>query len=60
MSALCTAAVVCVLLSQCAAQHEPIIIDDSPGVGRIFDGIGGLSGGGVSFPWFKFTLVYLV
>ena len=25
------------------------ILDDTPGLGRVFDGIGGLSGGGVSF-----------
>jgi len=24
-------------------------LDDSPGLGRMFDGIGGLSGGGVSY-----------
>ena len=29
--------------------HSAYIVDDSNGLGRAFDGIGGLSGGGVSY-----------
>ena len=34
---------------------ETYILDDSTGVGRVFDGIGGISGGGVNFSPFVFV-----
>ena len=36
------------LVATIAAADESYILDDSVGLGRRFDGIGGLSGGGVS------------
>ena len=39
--------VACVL-SLCSAQTTTYVLDTSVGLGRQFDGIGGLSGGGVS------------
>ena len=36
-----------VLFLSIAEGDDIYILDDSPGLGRIFDGIGGLSGGGV-------------
>jgi hypothetical protein len=36
-----------VVLGYCVAA-TPYLLDDSGGLGRVFDGIGGLSGGGVS------------
>ena len=40
------------LLTPCVLQsvRAQYVVDDSPGLGRRFDGIGGLSGGGVSRP----------
>ena len=35
-------------LSVCLADDGTIVIDDAQGIGRYFDGIGGLSGGGVN------------
>ena len=32
------------------------VIDDSDGLGRRFDGIGGISGGGVSYSLFRFHI----
>ena len=32
-----------------AASSQSYVLDDSVGLGRRFDGIGGLSGGGVSY-----------
>lgn len=33
-----------------------IVFDDSSGYGRVFDGIGGLSGGGVRFLFYSFVI----
>lgn len=38
-----------VLLAECAFISAQIVFDDTPGYGRVFDGIGGISGGGVTF-----------
>ena len=40
----------CVLLGLClgASGQQSYVVDPSVGLGRQFDGIGGLSGGGVS------------
>ena len=49
--AICKAALfalLCVAVSKAGADDSVITIDDAPGMGRMFDGIGGLSGGGVS------------
>ncbi len=40
-------AVVTAVVALAQADDGTITIDDGPGVGRMFDGIGGLSGGGV-------------
>ena len=32
----------------CCGAAAPYVLDDTGGLGRVFDGIGGLSGGGVS------------
>ncbi len=44
-----TVIVTIVVLVACFANgDDTYTLDDSPGLGRMFDGIGGLSGGGVS------------
>ena len=35
-------------LSLSLGSAQTYVLDDRPGLGRLFDGIGGLSGGGVS------------
>ena len=50
MRGLCVAAALAALISVAAADVDATLtFDDGPGWGRRFDGIGGLSGGGVSF-----------
>ncbi len=40
-----------VLIALCSgAAAQTYVLDDTGGLGRVFDGIGGLSGGGVSLP----------
>ena len=47
MTKLCIIHLVfCLLFRACHASNY--VVDDSPGLGRTFDGVGAISGGGVS------------
>ena len=47
----------CRLLSAAVCVTDEYVLDDRVGLGRVFDGVGGLSGGGVSwFVWFHFLV----
>ena len=50
-------AVSCLASADGSSQY---LVSDSGGVGRQFDGIGGLSGGGVSFPGLLFFVCQTV
>lgn len=47
-------AVLCISIYRSQGDPYPIDIDDNPGIGRMFYGIGGLSGGGVSIVCYLF------
>ena len=40
--------ILCCILATATSDDNTVVFDDSPGVGRLFDGIGGLSGGGAT------------
>ena len=49
-----------ILLCGVVVGDNVYVLDDTPGLGRVFDGIGGLSGGGVSRGKEYFILNYFI
>ena len=45
---MCLCCLLLLVALGCGTAANPYILDDTGGLGRVFDGIGGLSGGGVS------------
>ena len=47
-------------VTPCSSESNLILLDDTVGLGRTFDGIGGLSGGSVSTMYIDIIIIIII